>query len=229
MPLICINDLCHMYEWMRHLTRRNERVMSHVRTSHVAQLRWMNRVILMNESCHTAQACRQREPGAEERKPSVRWAPGLARAMQSAPREGVRHICVITHSYVCLHMCAVTYSYVCRGLSIWDLLEQCKARPEKECVIWLLSYVRGDSFIYVPWLIRTCAMTQSYVPWLICMGLARAMQGAPREGVPHVVICVPWVIHMCAVTHVYVCHDSFIHTCAVTHPHGICSSNAKCA
>ena len=38
-------------------------------------------------------------------------------------------------------------------------------------------------------------------------------------------ICVPWLIHMCAMTHSYVCHDSFIcapcliHTCDVTHSH----------
>jgi len=35
-------------------------------------------------------------------------------------------------------------------------------------------------------------------------------------------ICVPWLIHMCAMTHSYVCHDSFIsvpwliHICAMT-------------
>jgi len=155
MPLICINDLCHMYEWMRHLTRRNERVMSHVRTSHVAQLRWMNRVILMNESCHTAQACRQREPGAEERKPSVRWAPGLARAMQSAPREGVRHICANTHLYVCLRMCAVTYSCV-PWLVHMGLARAMQGAPRegvRHTIVVICTW----------WLIHMCAVTHSCV------------------------------------------------------------------
>jgi len=97
-----------------------------------------------------------------------------------------------------------------------------------------------DSFIWVPWLIRTCAIFHSYmchdsfihVPWL-----------SPTRAMTHLytshdaVIHVPWLIHMsaidsfiheprrshtCAMTHSYMCHDSFmcvprfIHTFAMT-------------
>jgi len=63
------------------------------------------------------------------------------------------------------------------------------------------TYGRHDSFIRVPWLIRMCAMTHSYV------------QHDSQDMQPH----------MGDMTHSYVCHDSFvcvpwlIHTCAMTH------------
>jgi len=45
--------------------------------------------------------------------------------------------------------------------------------------------------------------------------------------------CVPWLIHMCAMTHSHVCHDSFtcvpwlIHMCAMTHSH-VCHASFTC-
>jgi len=45
--------------------------------------------------------------------------------------------------------------------------------------------------------------------------------------------CVPWLIHMCAMTHSHVCHDSFtcvpwlIHMCAMTHSH-MCHDSSMC-
>jgi hypothetical protein len=66
------------------------------------------------------------------------------------------------------------------------------------CVPWLIrmcdvthSYVWHDSFVCVTWLIRICAMTHSHV-WHDSF------------------VCVPWLIRTCAMTHSYVCHDSFV-------------------
>ena len=73
-----------------------------------------------------------------------------------------------------------------------------------QCLHWYYyqthSYMCHDSFIHVPWLIHTyamthfntCAMTHSYM----C-----------HDSFIHV----PWLIHTCAMTHSYMCHDSFIY------------------
>ena len=66
------------------------------------------------------------------------------------------------------------------------------------------------------------------VPWLIHM-CAMTHSHVWHDSF----ICVPWLIHMCAMTHSYVCHDSFIcvpwliHMCAMTHSH-VCHDSFIC-
>jgi len=73
--------------------------------------------------------------------------------------------------------CAMTHAY------LWH--------DPLTCVPW-----RIDSFVCVPWLIRMCAMTHSYV-------------GHDS------LICLPWLIRMCDMTRLHVCHDSLTHSYAI--------------
>jgi len=59
--------------------------------------------------------------------------------------------------------------------------------------------------------------------WQVSVVLTRVIDNLIRSYMYHdSFICVPWLIHMCAMTHSYVCHDSFIcvpwfiHVCAMT-------------
>jgi len=99
-------------------------------------------------------------------------------------------------------------------------------------VLWLIpacamthSPTSHDSFICVPWLNHLCAMTHSHVchddsftrvSWLT--GVVHAVvSGVATKENPHPMthsyvcndsfICVPWLIHMCAMTHSNECHD----------------------
>jgi len=99
---------------------------------------------------------------------------------------------------------------------------------------------RVASNISVPWLICMCDMTHSYVchDSFTCVALLhhsarRVLRIYMCSRVWRVwrdsfrcmtwLICVPWLIHMCAMTHSHVWHDSFrcmtwlIHMCAMTH------------
>jgi len=119
-----------------------------------------------------------------------------------------------------IHMCAMTHWYVCHDSLI--------------CVPWLIdmcamthSYVCHDLFIYVPGLvvtfqnIFTTRMIPMYV-WVWGMGTPQLQSGLDVRYVDSF-ICVPRLIHMCAMIHSYVCHDSLIcvpwliHMCALTH------------
>jgi len=77
----------------------------------------------------------------------------------------------------------------------------------------------------VPWLIHVCPVTHSYVchwPMSHTQSIMSAEKSEilwmrqRRRSLTHSYvchdsfICVPWLIHMCAMTHSYVCHDSFI-------------------
>jgi len=105
----------------------------------------------------------------------------------------------------CCNMCAANHSYMYMTLMY----------------VFLDSFVRVHySFICVPWLVCTCAMTQSCmfmrvsphdraavvrVPWLTSMCTMTDLYMCHDS-----FICVTWFIYMCAMTHSYMCHDSFI-------------------
>jgi len=82
------------------------------------------------------------------------------------------------------------------------------------CVPWYESCVSHDSYI-------SCHTCDSMTRWCVCASF----------------ICVPWLIHMCAMIHSCVCHDSFIclcrgmsHVCHMTHTyHETHHSRSECA
>jgi len=127
------------------------------------------------------------------------------------------HVFVTIRSYACMcvippppwphccNMCAANHSYMYMTL----------------IYVFLDSFVRVHySFICVPWLVCTCAMTQACmfmrvslhdraavvrVPWLTSMCTMTDLYMCHDS-----FICVTWFIYMCAMTHSYMCHDSFI-------------------
>jgi len=84
--------------------------------------------------------------------------------------------------------------------------------------VWI--FCAGDMTIAYScriWLLHTCDMTHPCVspsiirvPWLHNVGC-----GSGATTVAVVLVCVPWLILMCAMTHSYVCHDSMMQAVAV--------------
>jgi len=124
------------------------------------------------------------------------WTRGLV-----APRRAWRCHCIRTHTaFVYVYIYFVMYIYIC----------------------WLWCH---DSFICVPWLIRMCGMTHSYVchdslvrvPWQQAKAKCVLQDLAGRK-----FCAAPRLIYTRAMTYSYVRHDSFvrvpwlIRTCAMT-------------
>jgi len=88
------------------------------------------------------------------------------------------------------------------------------------------SHMFYDSFVRVPWLVHTCAMTCSHVTLLVDVFCILTTGDTTHGYVCHnLCICVPWPFHLCAMTSSYVCHDVFMcvpwrfHMCAMTCAH----------
>jgi len=99
-----------------------------------------------------------------------------------------------------IRMCDVTHSYVC--------LDSYMCHDSFICVPCLICtcatiYLYGchASFIRVLSLIHMCAMTHSCVPWPIHIVAMTHHDSSVR---------VPWLICVCAMTHLCVCHGSFV-------------------
>jgi len=135
-----------------------------------------------------------------------------------------------------IHTC-VTYLFVC-----YDSFYMRQLLRLFGCALTLWN-VCHDSFIRVPWLIHTCAMTHSYVchdsfirvsshmhvhvTWIISYTLTTSLIHMCHDSF----IRVPWRIRVCAMTHlctlstsiIQVCHDTFMcgpwlhYMCAMTH------------
>jgi len=112
------------------------------------------------------------------------WTRGLV-----PPRPAWRCHCIHTHTaFVYVYIYVVMYTYIC----------------------WLWCH---DSFICVPWLIRFCAMTHSYVwhdsfvrvPWHQAKAKRVLQDLAGRK-----FYAAPRLIYTRAMTYSYVCHDSFV-------------------
>jgi len=137
----------------------------------------------------------------------------------------------------------VTYSYVCHDS--WLIRMCAMTRDLFVCVPWLVhvydttrSHVYHDSFMLMTWLLRRSRIEACHTfEWShIWMSLVTRMNASCHtfrwvishtwtvfEGVWYsLIICVPWLIHVCVVTdsnvwlirmcdmtNVYVCHDPF--------------------
>jgi len=111
------------------------------------------------------------------------------------------HMCYMPHSYVRQDVficCDMTHSYVWHDCGLRDLEMQCTAH----------------------FLAHGTHMNES---WHTCEWVTAHIWGSHNTG--NTSSCVPWLIHMCAMTHPYVCRDSFM--CAMTHPY-VCHDVAHC-
>ena len=119
-----------------------------------------------------------------------------------------------------IHTCDVTHLYVCRdSLAGYTSLSE----TNNSCV-W------QDSFVRVPWLIRTCAVacsqathrwarptthvpilyssnpTASTSPPTLFTSRTRNSTSSANRALTTTQVCVPWLMRMCAMMHAYVCH-----------------------
>jgi len=91
---------------------------------------------------------------------------------------------------------------------------------------WSGPCVTRDLFMRVIWPIYMCAMARIiYVPWLIRMCAIMAHSYVCHDSF----VCMPsWLIRMCAMTRSYVCRDSFVYVpwlirvCANSHDWSPC-------